>query len=144
MFAKSPRCETPNASDQYHGLLQDHQPKNVEFPPTVFDRAFHIQYSDVRRKRSSSDPGPWTCEQPAKTLGQAVLPETISLKGQTPSMNNVDSLSNSNPVNILDSPVTKFGEALHGASPPRRRHWGYIGRVFRWRLEHIRQEGGGH
>lgn len=52
-------CETPNASDWYHSLRQDHQPANIiEFPPTLFDRALHVQCGDARRKRSSSDPGP--------------------------------------------------------------------------------------
>ena len=107
MFAKSPRCETPNAADQYHNLRQEYQPANIiEFSPTLFDRALHVQYGDVRRKRSSLDPGPWAGEQAAKALGKAVLPEMIHhqcLKGQTPSINNVDdttSLSNSNPANI--------------------------------------------
>lgn len=78
MFAKSPRCETPNASDQYHSLRQEYQPANIiEFPPTLFDRALHVQCGDVRRKQSSSDPGPWAGEQAAKALGKAVLPEMI-------------------------------------------------------------------
>ena len=101
---------TPNASDQYHSLRQEYQPANIiEFPPTLFDRALHVQCGDVRRKRSPSDPGPWAGEQAAKTLGKAVLPETICHqcpKGQTPFMNNVDdttSLLNSNPANIVCS-----------------------------------------
>ena len=108
--AKSPRSETLDAAQNYN-LVQNRQPGKIESAPLASTHVTDVEHSEVRRKRSSSEPGHSTSERRARALGVTLLPQTTCrkcLKSLTPIAGDVDDPTTSfspRPINTVDPPA---------------------------------------